>query len=293
MKKRVLSRAAHDPEPLIDLLCARLHVSPAEAHDLVDAGAVYVEGERVMQPRGIGVGQRLTVFAEALPEAPPPLTIVHRDDWIAVVDKPPGLPSQPERSQRAHALDLQAQRTLGHTARMMHRLDKEASGLVLFALRAPAHAPLQAALGAGGIDRRYLAIVDGELRGDGTIRLRIARHARDRRLRAALPEHAPAGEPALSRYRVLGHGCLHDRPISAVELQLETGRTHQLRVHLAGIGHPIVGDEPYGGPQFERLCLHAYLLELPHPSDGRRIRVSAPMPEAFSRLIPGLTSPFT
>jgi 23S rRNA pseudouridine1911/1915/1917 synthase len=81
--------------------------------------------------------------------------------------------------------------------------------------------------------------------------------------------------------------------VTAVELWLETGRTHQIRVHLWSIEHTIVGDAAYGGPPFERMCLHAYALELRHPRDGRPIRVSAPVPDPFARLVPGLTSPFT
>jgi 23S rRNA pseudouridine1911/1915/1917 synthase len=290
MKKRVLTRAIGDPEALIDLLAARLSLSTAAVHDLVDSGAVYVGRERAAGPCSVAVGDKIVVHTDGA--APPsPIVFVHRDDWIAVVDKPAGMPSQAEPSQRSGALDVQVQRLVGGAARLMHRLDKEASGLVLFALRA--YAPLQQALTDGAIDRRYLAIVDGELRGEGTIRLRIARHATDRRLRAPLPEHAPAGEPACSHYRVLAHATSGERSFTAVELRLETGRTHQLRVHLSGIGHPIVGDRSYGGSTYERMCLHAYALELPHPRDGHPLRLHAPLPEPLLRRVPGLTSPFT
>ena len=92
---------------------------------------------------------------------------------------------------------------------------------------------------------------------------------------------------------MLGHGALDGGPVTAVDVRIETGRTHQIRVHLASIGHPIVGDETYGGPPFERLCLHAYALELPHPGHGRPIRVAAHLPDELVRLVPGLTRPFT
>src|SRR5690349_4889310 len=129
MKKRVLSRAAHDPEPLLELLCARLELSPARARELVDAGSVYVGRTRTTQPRPIAIGERLTVFITETPPGARALAFVHRDRWIAVVDKPPGVPSQSERSQSAGALDAEVQRALGEDARLMHRLDKEASGL--------------------------------------------------------------------------------------------------------------------------------------------------------------------
>lgn len=291
MHKRVLTRALGDPEAIAELVAARLQLAPTAAAERVAAGAVYVGGRRVGGEARVAVGDKVTVYLDRV-AAPASFRVVYQDDWIAIVDKPAGLPSQAERSQRAATLEAEVQRTLGAAARLMHRLDKEASGLVLFALRGRACAPLQAAMERGAIDRRYLAIVDGELRGDGIIRLRIGRHARDRRLRAALPEQAPAGEPALSRYRVVGHGEDDGRPLTAVELQLETGRTHQLRVHLAGIGHPIVGDEAYAGAPFERLCLHAHALELPHPLERRVVRAASPLPEAFARLVPRLTTPF-
>jgi 23S rRNA pseudouridine1911/1915/1917 synthase len=291
MKKRVITRAVDDPGALIALLAARLSLSPAKVHALVDRGAVYVAGTRATSERAIAVGAKIVVFTD-IATAPPRFAFAYRDDWIAVVDKAAGVPSQAERSQRAGALEAQVQRLVGGAARMLHRLDKEASGLVLFALRERAFAPLQEALTAGAIDRRYVAIVDGELHGDGAIRLRIARHPSDRRLRTAVPEHATAGEPACSRYQVLAHATWRHRAITAVEMRLETGRTHQLRVHLRAIGHPIVGDMTYGGPAYERLCLHAYALELPHPSDRRRMRTHSPIPGPLVELVPSLTSPF-
>jgi 23S rRNA-/tRNA-specific pseudouridylate synthase len=169
----------------------------------------------------------------------------------------------------------------------LHRLDKEASGLVLFSLTEAVRAPLHAALTEGHIERRYIALVAGRLDGAGRIALRIARHPRDPRLRVALPENAPAGLPAVSHFEVLAHG----QSVTAVELKLETGRTHQLRVHLSAIGHPIVGDRFYGGPQSQRLFLHAHLLRLPHPLDGRLLKVRAALPAAFGAYVPGLTSP--
>ena len=136
-----------------------------------------------------------------------------------------------------------------------------------------------------------MAIVDGELRGEGHIRLRIGRHGSDTRLRAALPENAPAGESADTAFRVLGHGTRADRPVTAVELQLVTGRTHQIRVHLSALGHPLVGDAAYGGPPYARLCLHGYALFLPHPFNRAPLRLRSPLPPEFAQLVPGLTSP--
>jgi len=293
MKKQVFRRWPNDPAPLDRLLASRLALTPEEAAELVERGSVWVGGERARVPSAeVAVAAKVTVHHAPSPPAPP-VAIVHRDADLAVVDKPAGLPSQAERGQKAFALDAAVARQLGADARVMHRLDKEASGLVLVALRPDARAALQTIVAEHESDRRYLAIVTGDLSGEGAVKKRIGRHARDERLRAAFPEDSTAGKPAATHYRVLAHGRADGRPVTALEVRLETGRTHQIRVHLASIGHPIVGDVAYGGPPFERLCLHAYALELPHPRERRRIRVSIPPPEPFARLVPGLTSPFT
>ena len=135
MKKRVFRRWSHDPALLCDLLVARLGLTSDEALALVDRGGVYVDRERVTTPRRqVGVGDQLTVHLTP-PAVAPPLVVVYRDDDLAVVDKPVGLPSQAEPGQSTFCLDAMALRDLGPEARLMHRLDKEASGLVLIALR--------------------------------------------------------------------------------------------------------------------------------------------------------------
>jgi tRNA pseudouridine32 synthase/23S rRNA pseudouridine746 synthase len=170
----------------------------------------------------------------------------------------------------------------------MHRLDRDASGLVLFAARAEACASLQTELNAGRIDRRYIAVVAGHLeRPEGRICLRIARDSTDPRRRIALPENAPAGLPASTRFRVLGRSNEED----ALDLALDTGRTHQLRVHLAAVGHAIVGDRFYGGSSAPRLCLHACKLTLTHPFDGRPVVASSPVPNDIATRMPALTFP--
>lgn len=293
MKKRVFRRWADDPASLRDLLVARLAIEKKEAVDLVATGNVSVGGAPASNPfASVGVGASVTIRLE-VPLVAPPTVVIFRDEDVAVVDKPPGLPSQPEPSRRSYCLAAAAARDLGHRARVMHRLDKDASGLVVVALRKSAYAALQEAVSSAQFDRRYLAIARGNLSGDGVIRKRIGRHPTDQRLRAAFPENATAGDPALTRFRVLAHGTLDSEPVTALELQLETGRTHQIRVHLSSIDHPLVGDTAYGGPTFARLCLHAYAIELPHPRTGQPLRVSAPPPEELTRLVPGLTRPFT
>jgi 23S rRNA pseudouridine1911/1915/1917 synthase len=121
--------------------------------------------------------------------------------------------------------------------------------------------------------RRYLARVPGPLSGEGDIRLRIARDAHDARKRRALPENAPGGQPAHTHWKA--------RTPTLAELELDTGRTHQIRVHLAAIGQPIDGDRLYGGARAPRLMLHASSLSLPHPRDGQLLSFVAPPDAAF------------
>jgi RluA family pseudouridine synthase len=268
MKKRTLTAAAGDPDRLGAWLAARLGVSSGEALALCARGAVHLDGRRVQDASApVTAGARVVVFTEPAREAAS-YVVAYEDAWLLVVDKPIGVPSQATRSDSENALDAQV-RARHPEARMMHRLDRDASGLVLFARSESARRPLQAALEGGRIARTYRALVAGRLQGSGRVTLRIARDASDPRRRVALPEEAPGGQPAASRWRVLGP----DGENTAVELDLETGRTHQLRVHLAALGHPILGDRLYGGAEAPRLMLHAQRLALPHPDDGRMIEV--------------------
>jgi 23S rRNA pseudouridine1911/1915/1917 synthase len=293
MKKLVFRRWMADPHELDRLIAARLDLRRVDAIDLIARGAVSVDGARATEREmPIDVAQKITVHLGGIEEAPP-LVVVYRDEDLAIVDKPAGLPSQAEPSQESFSLTAAVTRDLGGYARLLHRLDKDASGLVVVALRREMYEPLQRAFAEHTIERRYVAIVGGGLVGEKTVRARIGRHAKDRRLRVALPENTTAGEAACTRYRTLAHGELAGAPVTAVELTLETGRTHQIRVHMASIGHALVGDNAYGGAKFERLCLHAYCVALAHPRAHEPLRASSPLPEAFRQLVPRLTSPFS
>jgi 23S rRNA pseudouridine1911/1915/1917 synthase len=272
-RKKLLTVAVGDP-PLLDaFLTARLGLAPAAAVALIARGAVQVGGRRCADAtRELAVGDKLVIHLAD--EAPgPTLPIVFVDDWMLVVEKPAGVASQATRGDAASALDARIGARFPD-ARMMHRLDRDASGLVLFARSPEARAPLQQSLERGEISRAYVAVVAGRLEGTGTIELRIGRDPRDERRRVAHPARSTAGQPALSRYRAAWQGA----STTLVELELETGRTHQLRVHLAAIGHPILGDRLYGGPPAERLYLHAARLALPHPRDRRPVELASPPP---------------
>jgi 23S rRNA pseudouridine1911/1915/1917 synthase len=289
VKKRLFTAALGDPETLAPLVAARLSLTPDAAAAHVQRGAVHVGGRRCLDAGArVPTGERVAVFLDDHPMTASSLSVVFRDSWLVIVDKPAGVASQATRAESESALDAQV-RAIVPDARLMHRLDRDASGLVVFAARADAAPPLQAALDEGRVDRRYLAVVAGRVGNvgaTGRIALRIARHPHDARLRTALPEAAPGGRPAATRWRVVGAG----DGTTGLALTLETGRTHQLRVHLSAIGHPIVGDRAYGGPPAERLCLHAWRLALPHPRDGREVVAVAPVPDALAARVPALTS---
>ena len=278
-KKKLLTAAMSDPVELDALIAARLEIAHSAATALVVRGAVQVDGRRASDPNAqIVPGARLTVYLpeDAAASDEPAIVFAFRDAFVAVVDKPAGMPSQATRADAASALDARVQAELPD-ARMMHRLDRDASGLVLFALDPAARAPLQRALELGKIDRRYVAVVSGHLEGEGRIALRIGRDAHDERRRLAHPESTDTGQAAVTLWKALRHGATS----TVLELTLETGRTHQLRVHLSALGHPILGDRLYGGAPAERLCLHAEHLSLRHPMGRRRIVVSSPAPAAL------------
>lgn len=204
---------------------------------------------------------------------------VFRDDALLVIDKPSGLLAVPGRT----VADCVAARVQAEfaDALVVHRLDMATSGLFVMARGAAAQRALGSAFARREIDKRYVAVVDGLVMppaGDGWGEIALA-------LAADWPQRPrqkvdAGGKPALTRYRVLAHDGQLRR--SRVELQPVTGRSHQLRVHLAATGHPILGDALYAPPavqaQSARLQLHASALELTHPTRGERVAFASPPP---------------
>ncbi len=223
---------------------------------------------------------------EPSPEAIP-LSVLYEDDDLVVIDKAPGMVVHPAAGHRSgtmvHALLGRggSWSTAGGTARpgIVHRLDKGTSGLLVAARNDRAHRLLSAQLADRSLSRTYQAIVRGIVRGSsGTLEGDIARHPTDRR-RMAIVE---GGRSARTHYLVLeplkGHTLLR--------CDLDTGRTHQIRVHLTAFGHPIAGDRDYGGGGVpERPMLHAWRLRLRHPADGREMSFEAPLPDDFTKFL--------
>jgi RluA family pseudouridine synthase len=275
--KRLLTAGRDDPPLLLPFLVARLGLGPEQGERLLREGAVYVGRERVQKPRfPLSPGARVVVYLGEPPgaadAAAPRIRLADED--VLVIEKPAGLLVQPGRAGGPSLLAWLEARGEG-AARLVSRLDREVSGLILLARRGAACAPLQAALSSGAIQRGYHAVVQGPPQPpEGRIDLRIGRGGEPHR-RVALPASAPAGAAALTEYRtealLMGGRAL-------VSLRLLTGRTHQIRVHLAAIGHPIVGDRDYGGPPAERLMLHASALRFPHPGTGALVEITSPPP---------------
>jgi len=171
----------------------------------------------------------------------------------------------------------------------VHRLDKDTSGLLLVARDEGAHAFLVEALKEHRVERRYLALVKGRPAApSGTIEAPVGRDPRRRRLMAV----TPSGRPAVTHYVLADSFSTSSGPVSLLEVTLETGRTHQIRVHLAHLGHPILGDRTYGGASqaasalgLERPFLHAQALTFPHPEDGRAITVTDPLPAELAEVL--------
>jgi len=224
-----------------------------------------------------------TAFARSL--------VIAEDATILALNKPSGLSSQGGRI-KAHTLDdlLWAfARSNGKRPELVHRLDRDTSGVILAAKTKPAAGFLGKAIAARKVKKTYLALVAAppEPRA-GTIDTPLRREeiGREAYMRTTAADH-PDAEAALSRYRTLKVG----EGVALVELQPHTGRMHQLRVHLASIGRPILGDVRYGGAltaggvAVPRLMLHALKLEFPHPEGGQRT-IEAPPPEDFATLLP-------
>ena len=259
---------------------------------------------KVLRPRDIVYsGAQLALSAEREAQGEwvaqdIPLNIIYEDEHVLVINKPAGLVVHPAAGHPDGTL-LNA--LLFHVpsllevprAGIVHRLDKDTTGLMVVAKTLEAHTHLVEQLQARTVGRTYEAIVLGVITSGDTINAPIGRHGQQRQ-RMAVTDN---GKPAVSHYRVLERFRLHTH----TRVMLETGRTHQIRVHMAHEGFPLVGDQAYGGrfripagvnptlldalKEFPRQALHARFLELDHPVTGKRIKWEAPLPEDFTWLL--------
>ena len=270
---------------------------------LVEQGAVRVGGRPVAtRSRRLAEGEELEVdvpdAVEAPGVAPDPaveLTVVHVDEEVAVVDKAAGVVVHPGAGQATGTLasgllarwpELAA---VGEANRpgIVHRLDKGTSGLLLVARTPAAHRSLSAQLRSRAVERRYLALVWGTVEAPaGLVDAPVGRAANDPTRMSV----SSRGRQARTRYEVRSR---FTEPVAAtlVECRLETGRTHQIRVHLAAIGHPVLGDPRYGGARATRLSprpfLHAHHVAFDHPATGERLSFSSTLPPDLEQVLAG------
>ena len=296
MKRRTFQIApAHPARTLEEVLAAELGVAREEATRLVSVGAVYVAGRRSRDAGARpGAGQTVTVVLEeggqsplaAAPASAPALRVLHEDAALIAVDKPAGMTAQPTEGRVGDSLVDRVGEHLKRPAGLVHRLDRETSGVTVFGKTPEATSALAAEFRDGRARKRYLAVVGPvALAAEGTIDLPLSRDpSRPGRWRAT---RAANGIPALTLYRVLAAG----PDFTLVELLPQTGRTHQLRAHLTALGAPILGDARYGGAsragglEAPRCLLHARTLEVAHPDSGRPVCFEAPVPEDLARFL--------
>ena len=265
----------------------------------LEGGRVRVAG-KVVRRGGVAVGaaERVELGPPEGPKFPAALRCVFEDDDILVVDKPPGLLTiATERERDRTAYHLLAEYVGGHAAAVrgrrdvprlfiVHRLDRETSGLLVFAKSLAVKRRLQDQFERRAVERRYVAVVEGAVREDhGRLTTRL-REERSRRVRPS--KSRAGGREAITDYRVVQRGAEATR----LELALVTGRRGQIRAQLAELGHPIVGDQAYGAQRdpLRRVCLHATRLGFVHPR-GHRVDFDSSAPTAFARLTEGPQPP--
>jgi 23S rRNA pseudouridine1911/1915/1917 synthase len=288
----------------LDVALARLITehSRSRLQRWVREGRVTIDGRDASVTAKVWGGETLRIQMQPDPaaaEAAPEdicLNVIHEDESIVVIDKPPGLVVHPGSGNRTGTL-LNA--LLNHApqlaslprAGIVHRLDKDTSGLLVVAKTPSAQTSLVRQLQARTVGRQYLALVHGEIANAGTVEAPIGRHPTLRTRMAVVAR----GKPAATHYRPLEH---HAR-WSLIECRLQTGRTHQIRVHLSSIGHPLIGDPVYRSRRtpaalpplaasFSRQALHAARLELLHPQSGEVLHWESPLPADLRQLLQAL-----
>jgi 23S rRNA pseudouridine1911/1915/1917 synthase len=279
----------------LDLAVSRvLSLSRRAAREAVRAGRIEVDGVTADEPgRDVPESAKIA-FHPSRParyRVRTRLSILAEDDDFLIVDKPAGLLSVPTAE---HEKDTLLARTLDYlhhrfgrrpVAFVVHRLDKDTSGSIVFARNRPALRFLQDLFKSHAIEREYLALVEGTVPDSGTFSAELVADGGSARRGVARP--GEQGKRAVTRYRAIER--LPGATLMSVEL--ETGRTHQIRVHFAAAGHAVLGDRVYGEsreaktPEIPRQMLHARRLGFPHPRTGKPVRVEAPLPEDFAAVL--------
>ena len=296
----VLKLTDDDCGERLDKVIARLvtQFSRSRLQQWIEAGCVTVDGKPGNGKKMVSGDEEIIIFPQEAPEdaafkpEPMQLPIVHEDEAIIVLDKPAGLVVHPGAGNWSGTL---LNGLLHHfpsiafvpRAGIVHRLDKDTSGLMVVAKTLEAQTDLVRQLQARTVERQYLALVWGTPSLKRTVNSPIGRHPRDRIRMAVLDD--PEAKPAVTHYERLAKGALDRIPVSLIRCRLETGRTHQIRVHMQSAGYPLVGDPMYGKQHlisvFPRQALHACRLGLLHPVSGEPCEWTAPLPADFAALL--------
>ena len=275
------------PSSLLEFL-ARLFPDSSRTtlRQMLQAGRVRVNGEaEIDAKRALGAGDEVAVLSRA--EAvtlPPALTLLHEDDDIIVVIKANGLLTiatarEKENTAQAHLAEYMRQKS-GGRIHVVHRLDRETSGVMVFAKNFKAREMLKEKFAAHDIDRVYVALIEGRMQPEaGTIQSNLVERPS---LRMESVKRHPEAKLSITHYKTAETSSGY----SMLEVTLETGRKNQIRAHLSEAGHPIVGDHFYGSAinPIGRLGLHARLLGFDHPTTGRHMKFTAPIPSVFRTL---------
>jgi 23S rRNA pseudouridine1911/1915/1917 synthase len=288
LRRLKLQAGPTDAHERIDrFIAARGGISRGEARRAIDAGGVFLDGRRCkVAGRTLHPGQEVVVNLEEAgraADAPAALErarLLYADQDLVAIDKPAGVAAQPTLTTDRGTLPELVAALLGAPVTLVHRLDRETSGVTVLARNAAAAAALAEAFRTGAPEKTYLALcARPPSPPDGRVDAPLGKDP----ARAGLRRVDPSGDPSATRYRTLRAGAA----AALVEAKPETGRTHQIRVHLAHLGAPLLGDPRYGGPRrvgevaVPRVMLHAARLELAHPVTGTPMVLEAAVPEDF------------
>ena len=299
MEQQLISIQAEESGERIDALLSRNleDLSRSQLQKLLDQGSVSLKGKALKKNYRCTAGESYDILLpspEELPLEPQdiPLDVVYEDEDLIVVNKQRGLvvhpaPGHPDGTL-VNALLFHCGDSLSGIGGLrrpgiVHRIDKDTSGLIIAAKNDFAHQALSAQLSDHSLCREYEAVVRGGFKEDsGTVDRPIGRHPVDRKRMAVTEKNS---KPAVTHWQLLAAY----RGYSHILCRLETGRTHQIRVHMASIGHPLLGDYTYGAPSpdkgLEGQCLHARALRFIHPRSGEPVRLETPLPDYFTAVL--------
>ncbi len=286
----------------VDRVVARLAgISRQRAMELLAAGKVRAGHRKPRKGDRVEPGVILTIELPGsdapVPQPELPLTILHEDPWLLAIDKPAGISMHPlepgETGTLANAViarypDVSGASPEARCPGLIHRLDRETSGVVLWARRPEAFEAIRAQFSDKTVAKHYLALVEGFVEGHGELNVALAHDPGDAGRMVATPYPAEAeklkARPALTRYKALAHG----EGLTLVAVEIPTGVMHQIRAHFGFVGYPVVGDTLYGGRPIEdgkRHLLHASSIGFRHPEAGAPTRINSPLPADFRQAL--------